>query len=501
MVFKLKIKILLIFTLFLLCFSTTSITFASEEITIEKESVNARSGPGTDYEIVDKLKSGESYIVEERQDDWIKIKLKNKKKAWVANWLVSEKDTNSSKFEEYQGIVTTKNLKVRSGPSTSNEILDRLAKGQSVMIIDKENEWFKITYKGGKGWAHSSYISTENPKKKESEYLKPPYAKITAPSLIARENPSLTSKKVMTVKKDETYKILKEEGYYYQIKVSEKEKGWIPRWFTSSVLNENSNNSKEKTVTILYDHTPLRESKSVHSKIVKTAKKGDTYTVTAVNKNNYEIKLGWGKKAYVTGWLVEADENTPQIKKQGAHHTFENKTIVLDPGHGGNDSGTIGTNGNLEKELTLYTARTLQKKLEASGANVIITREDDRYFSLSSRVRLSNIHRADAFISLHYDAAEQKNIRGITPYYYHKSQQSLANAINKSLEAQGHLKIRPARSGDYHVLRHNSQPAVLIELGYLSNPEEEMIVTSNDYQHAVTTAIYDGLGNYFKSGQ
>ncbi len=414
-------------TLLLLFASSNSSYAKGESVTVKEPSVNARSGPGTNYEIVEHLKKDETFTVLDQKDDWIKIQLSKKKSAWVANWVVT----------------------------------------------------------------------ISEPKKQ----LKPPYATITASSIAVYSKPSFQGEKVTDVQKDNDYKIIKEKNNWFQIKLPNEKKGWVPKWYTRSQLKETVDSSTDMQVTALFDDVPLRKSTSPYSEIIKTASKGDEFTVTAIKKNTYEVKLSWGKKAYVAGWLVQASKHTPQIKMVSEQHDFTGKTIVIDPGHGGNDGGTIGASQTLEKNLTLQTAQLLERLLVNSGANVILTRNKDEYQSLSSRVKYSNKLQPDAFISIHYDSAEQSDLRGVTPYYYHSYQKPLARSIYYSLQDKSKLTIREERFGDYHVLRQNSQPSVLLELGYLSNKEEEEIVTSYAYQEAIVTAVYNGLGNYFAGGK
>ena len=167
---------------------------------------------------------------------------------------------------------------------------------------------------------------------------------------------------------------------------------------------------------------------------------------------------------------------------------------MLDPGHGGRDQGAEGANGTLEKELTLRTAKLLANKLEAAGVNVILTRSKDEYVSLYERIN----NPADAFISLHYDSINDKSIHGHTSYYYYSYEKELAATIHRHIAESNNLKDRGVRYGDYFVTRENSNPSVLLELGYLSNPNEEGVIKTKKYREAVTTAIVKGLTEYFK---
>jgi len=87
----------------------------------------------------------------------------------------------------------------------------------------------------------------------------------------------------------------------------------------------------------------------------------------------------------------------------------------------------------------------------------------------------------------------------MTTYYYNSNQKPLGEQIHSSVISKTMLKNRGTRFGDYHVIRENRQKAVLVELGYLSNPAEEMLVTSSQYQQAVASGIFDGLARYFKN--
>jgi len=208
--------------------------------------------------------------------------------------------------------------------------------------------------------------------------------------------------------------------------------------------------------------------------------------------------LDSGKTGYVAGWVVTADGSAPNIVKAGAEGYLKNKTIVLDPGHGGGDNGTTGANGTLEKELTLRTAKLLYDKLLSAGAHVYLTRNSDTFISLPSRVRAAQVYNADAFISLHYDSNEDRSVQGMTGYYYHSFQKPLATTVYSATVGQTKMKSRGVRFGDYHVLRENNKNAVLIELGYLSNPEEEMTLKSSGFQENAATGLFEGLARYFK---
>lgn len=170
---------------------------------------------------------------------------------------------------------------------------------------------------------------------------------------------------------------------------------------------------------------------------------------------------------------------------------------MLDPGHGGNDGGTVGVRKTEEKELTLKTAEILSHHLNAAGAEVVMTRQSDTYVDLRKRVAGSHQAGADAFISIHYDAIDDSSVSGFTSYYQHDYQQELANYLNAGLGEKVNLHDRGVQRGNYLVLRENRQPAVLVELGFLSNFNEERVLTTTQFREQAALGLYTGLINYF----
>ncbi|GAA0591162.1 hypothetical protein GCM10009001_04000 [Virgibacillus siamensis] len=181
-----------------------------------------------------------------------------------------------------------------------------------------------------------------------------------------------------------------------------------------------------------------------------------------------------------------------------ANDPLSGKHIVIDPGHGGKDPGAIGVSHIKEKKLTLAAAEKVAKKLQDKGATITITRKDDTYISLKKRVQKSAAHETDAFISLHYNAFQNPSVGGISTYYKSgDNSKELARSIQHSLMDTINLSNRGAKQADYHVLRENNDTAVLIELGFITNPKEVEKIQSDTYRKKVANSIADGLQQYF----
>jgi N-acetylmuramoyl-L-alanine amidase len=210
------------------------------------------------------------------------------------------------------------------------------------------------------------------------------------------------------------------------------------------------------------------------------------------------------------------------------------RTVVIDPGHGGQETGTRGPAGTLEKDITLAVARRLRTMVESRlGLRVFLTRDDDRLIPLDDRSAYANSQRADLFVSLHANAALRSSVRGAEVHYLSASEEDmkregegaaialptlgggarviavvpwesaqlrhvrrssvLAGIVEQTLRARVPMSSRPIQQGPLRVLVGASMPAVLVEVGYLSNPEEEKALASAVTQEQLAQALFDAI--------
>src|SRR5690606_30598285 len=167
---------------------------------------------------------------------------------------------------------------------------------------------------------------------------------------------------------EETFKILDQKNNWYKIEISEDQVAWVYRFY--GVVDSIAPSSNEsKSITIIYGGTNLRESPSTNSPVVKRASLGESYEILSTEGDWYEIAISSNESAYVAQWVVSSDIKQQSISKDKPvvnrkKGTLNGVTIVLDPGHGGNDQGTAGYRGSIEKDITLLTAQLLQEKLK-----------------------------------------------------------------------------------------------------------------------------------------
>lgn len=259
------------------------------------------------------------------------------------------------------------------------------------------------------------------------------------------------------------------------------------------ILVANYQDKHDDSVTMKEDAELRTGPNAVYPEIFP-AEKGETFHKLDKKGKWIYVETSNGKqKGWVAGWHTDLDippDNDPNAKP------LKGKVIVLDPGHGGGDQGAAsGTRyKSLEKVYTLKTGLELKKKLEQEGATVKMTRDNDNYVKLKDR----NL-KGDAFISLHNDALESPEANGATVYWYKKKQEDLAQVLSMSIQKKGLLSPKGARQENYQVLRQSKIPAVLIELGYISNPTDEMMIRDKLHRQILEQSIVDGLRMYFSA--
>lgn len=222
-------------------------------------------------------------------------------------------------------------------------------------------------------------------------------------------------------------------------------------------------------------------------------------------------------------------------------------TVVIDPGHGGLENGAKGKFGTLEKDITLAISFKLKAIIDRLGFRVVLTREDDVDISLENRAAKANNNKADLFISVHTNSSYRKNARGPETFFlslnatdkearrlaylennsaefeeriaadnedeimmilwdmaqkvYLKQSSQLAESIQRELNLLLRTYNRGIKQAPFRVLTGVACPAVLVEVAFISNPEEERKLLTEEFQNNVAQAIYKGLANYIKINQ
>jgi len=245
--------------------------------------------------------------------------------------------------------------------------------------------------------------------------------------------------------------------------------------------------------------------------------------------------------------LAEQEEYLKRLKqlKQSSTRSddlrYQINRIVIDPGHGGFDDGAVGNNKVKEKDIVLDIAKALYSELTEKGKKVFLMREADYYLTLAERTALANRYRADLFISIHCNSADSKTASGVETYYcsevassaeaqrvaefenrvlkefdgmteekegyldlegllflcarqlYWKESEKQARSVQNELKGKLSLNNRGIHSAGFFVLKNAKMPSILVEAGFLSNPQEENLIKTVSFQKGVAKAISSAL--------
>ncbi|RKQ33456.1 N-acetylmuramoyl-L-alanine amidase [Oceanobacillus halophilus] len=339
-------------------------------------------------------------------------------------------------------------LNVRSEPAQNSEIIGRLTTGNQVTVFQEKYGWMQTYFGGQEAWIAKQHL------------------------IPLTKQPSATSVASSEVEND--------------------------------------------TITVIADGVHIRSGAGTNFSVIASASNGDTYPLVQTDGDWHQITLSNGKHGWIASWLTDTNQaDAVESNSTDTNETMDESDfifqgfsdgsgplsgykIVVDPGHGGNDPGAIGLGGIFEKDLILSTAKQVVQHLRNAGATVIITRSGDYYVSLEERSQISNSFNTDAFVSIHFNAFPILKTQGISTYYLSPNGKQLANSIQSQLFNTVNLENRGIRQEDYFVLRSTEAPAVLMELGFITNPYDLNVIQTTDYRDKVGQAITNGLIEFFE---
>ncbi len=206
------------------------------------------------------------------------------------------------------------------------------------------------------------------------------------------------------------------------------------------------------------------------------------------------------------GYQVHSSDRTERITL-AVDRDIEDRQdnlIVIDPGHGGFDPGAVADRGLTEKEVALDISKVMSEQLQEKGYDVILTRRGDQFVSLRDRVEIANNTNASLFVSVHSNAAHRNSVRGLETYHAPGragDSYELASQLQKTMAAELPLVDRGVKVDNFTVIRDTEMPSALLEIGFLSNPEDARLLADSEFRREAAQAAVEGIDNYFNSAR
>lgn len=291
-------------------------------------------------------------------------------------------------------------------------------------------------------------------------------------------------------KQEENYQLVVTNDVYSTNKVLIKQGYSID--FTIKAADIASDNSVVFNGTVTADILNVRSGPSTNTEVLGKLKYGDEVAIYEVDGHWVQIhhdgKVGYLHKNYLKLRNVSGS-------------ILENLRIVIDAGHGDGDPGAVYGDVQ-EKEIVFDVSNRVGKKLEELGAVPKLTRTTDEFLELYERVKYTEENFGDIFISIHANAASS-DAYGTETYYYkdkesnEKESYILAEKIQEQMVALTKMKNRGVKHGNFHVIRETEVPAVLLELGFITNDEDREKLMTDEYRELFAKAITQGIINYY----
>lgn len=413
---------------------------------VERDNVILRSEPATNAKALTQVEPDSEAFILQEQNGWYKLRVAGTNEGWVPEWYLTNLDLPSDQNLAAHILVNTP---IYTSTDEASEIITTVSSGTYLFVHYEANGWLQVTFEGQYGFIPTRLVS-------------------------------LVAANTVLDMQDEEAEIV----------------------YDRAALEEQRAQA-DPVAVVRTDEMPLLNAADLNSDVIYYANAQDSYqlleTVEDAEGNEfYFVEDAEGMRGYLDASSVGLEAYSVGHVEGPTANSLEEAVIMIDPGHGGEDPGAISQDQlTLEKNATLSTALILQEKLEAQGATVLLTRSDDQFIELDERSELSNMEGVDIFLSLHYDGFYDLTWSGTSSYFYHESDRELGQAINEQIGALD-LDNFGLIFGDFHVLRENTRPSILLELGYMSNTNDIEYIRSTTYHEQVADAITLGLQNYFE---
>lgn len=417
-----------------------------QAVTVNMSNLHLRATASTNAESLGVLTNGETYVILQEENGWYKIRMDAKTDGWIPIWAI---DNDALDSDENIALYTLVKTSLYKEANEDSQVLATIPKDRYVDVSYESKGWLAVSYDGNQGYVQTRAVNL--------------LAQADVPDIDPRDLEDEYDPQAIEQAKQEAEEIV------------------VVRYSGEPFFNAPSFDA-------LANYNMAYGQKFKYLGEVESPDYPGTYFM--------HVEDSEGLQGYVESRISAMEADSIGHVTGMTASSIQKAVIMLDAGHGGSDGGGESNDGSiLEKNLTLQTSNLLKQKLEAVGATVLMTRTDDEFVELADRAKLSNENQVDAFISVHYDRGGD-GWRGTTTYYFHDQDYELANKVNAAI-ATLQMPNNGTLFGNYQVIRENTRQAILLELGYMSSPEDVALITSQAYQDALTDVITTALVEYF----
>jgi len=400
--------------------------------------------------------------------------------------------------------VTTDGLNIRKSTdsaSTTN-IVGKVNTGGKLSVYAIEGNWLKVSYKGAYAYIFKQYAEFLDADGNALGAVEKEVTTKNAVNLYVK--PTSSAKVISTIKANVKLPVYKTVGGYYLTQVNGLP-GYVVANSTTDTVEEEKPNPNPDPGTPPVTSGDVLGRVTVANLNVRSQSNSTSAVLFKLNKGEYvqvnSISGYWAEITY-NGQTGYVHKSYLKLLNQSAK-PLQNRVIILDPGHGGKDPGTVKGSVS-EKSITLKVSTQVKQLLENAGAKVYMTRTGDTYPSLQDRVDFTQANYGEIFVSVHVNSAANSSAQGTETYYaistgdMYQEDIDLATFVNNQIVNNLNMKNRGVKQEQYYVIRNMVIPSILVELGFLTNTEDHNKMTNDQYVNLFAESIYNGILQYYK---
>jgi len=400
--------------------------------------------------------------------------------------------------------VTTDGLNIRKSTdsaSTTN-IVGKVNTGGKLSVYAVEGNWLKVSYKGAYAYIFKQYAEFLDVDGNELGAVEKEVTTKNVVNLYVK--PTSSAKVISTIKVNVKLPVYKTVGGYYLTQVNGMP-GYVVANSTTDTVEEEKPNPDPDPSTPPVTSGDVLGRVTVANLNVRSQNNSTSAVLFKLNKGEYvqvnNISGYWAEISY-NGQTGYVHKSYLKLLNQSAK-PLQNRVIILDPGHGGKDPGTV-KGSDSEKTITLKVSTQVKQLLENAGAKVYMTRTGDTYPSLQDRVDFTQANYGEIFVSVHVNSAANTSAQGTETYYaistgdMYQEDIDLATFVNNQIVNNLNMKNRGVKQEQYYVIRNMVIPSILVELGFLTNTEDNSKMTNDQYVKLFAESIYNGILQYYK---
>ncbi len=480
------------------------------QVRVTASNLNLRVGPGTQYWSLEMLRQGTLLSVLANDNNWMLVRKADGSTGWVLGVFTSNSAALGpiSLTGQGTGSTTVPNLNIRTGPGTNYRSFDRLPTGTPVRILKEENNWslIRLNY-GSAGWVSSGLVSGDNGRESSTPGSVPAgnNIRVSTDGLNFRIGPGARYWSQERLSRGSELTVLAGENGWLLTRKPGGTTGWVAGSHTSNPAAVGSLSLQgSRTVWTSIAGLNIRSGPGTAFSGFDRLPPGTELRVLTEAQGWLLVRLSYGSTGWVWGGFTGSER--VELPSRGAEtgNLLRGRVIAVDAGHGGSNPGAVGVTGLREKVVVLKTSEMLARYLRAQGARVVMTRSGDYDVSLAQRVNITHNQGAHIFISIHANWHPNPAISGTETYYYNAgnnawSSRRLATLVQQEMVRDSGLRNIGVKHGNFHVIRNTRVPAVLAEIGFLSNYYDESLMKKDSFLDGQARAMSRAIIAYFNN--